>query len=270
MEPYYIIKEEESMKTGKRMLCFLLAVVMSCGMGLTGNSMKAEAAAKVEVTKYIRCGVGECRGRQIKVYMPGKEDDIKNIKVYAGKKTTKNLVVKQTARVKSSNKKAAYEAELTIYAKKKGTYKIKFDVYKSKNSKRSSHTITVRARGEGIDVLDKVTINGKKVYDMDTMGMYRISGRYYTTAKSGKVKFKLDEGCKIDSITMYTYTENDNRESRPFKNGSKVTFGKYGIHNRSSSDGWRRPLWGITQFVINYTDKNTGTQGATEFYIYKR
>lgn len=88
------------MKTGKRILCFLLAVVMTRSMGLTGNSMKAEAATTASVPKYIRCGVGMKNYASTYVYMLGKDDSIKNIKVYEGNKTTKNLVVKQTSRAK--------------------------------------------------------------------------------------------------------------------------------------------------------------------------
>lgn len=260
------------MKTGKRILCFLLAVVMTCSMGLAGNSMEAKAATKVSITKYIRCGVGMKYYTSTSVYMPGKNDDIKNIKVYEGKNTTKNLVVKQTSRTKNTYSGAAYgsQATLTMYATKKGTYKIKFDVYKSKTSKRSSHTITVRARGNSSNALETVTIDNKKIYDVNKNSYNNDSYSYYTTAKSGKVKFTLDEGCKITNITVYTYKKNGTSQSKSFKNGKKITFGKYG-YGYSSSTGWSKPIWGNTNFAITYTDKNNkGVSNIMNFSIYTK
>ncbi len=267
MEPYYFFKEEKFMKIGKRILCFLLAVIMTCSIGLAGNSMEAEAATKVSITKYIRCGVGMRHNISTDVYMPGKDDNIKNIKVYKGKKTTKNLVVKQTSRSKNTGTYDNYGsvARLTMYAKKKGTYKIKFDVYKSKTTKRSSHTITVRARGNTDSALDSVTIDGKKVYDVNKNSAFTFF--CYTTATSGKVKFTLDDGCKIKNITMRTYKRDSNPVNKKFKNGSKAAFGKYG-QDSSNSTSWNKSMWGRTEFEIEYTDENNkGAVDKAAFYI---
>lgn len=261
------------MKTRKRILCFLLAAVMTCSMGLAVNSTEAEAARQVGVTKYIRCGVGEWNSTTISVDMPGKDDTIKNIKVYEGKKTTKNLVVQQTQWVSYTNSINNYYAKgvLTLYAKKKGTYKIKFDVYKNKKSKRSSHTITVRANGNSASVLNKVTVDGKKVYDADKATNNDNSYAYYTSAESGKVKFTLDEGCKITKITVSTYKKNSNSATskKSFKNGKRITFGKDGYTTFYSND-WHKPMWGSTAFEIIYRDKNDKKLHSEQFYIYRR
>ena len=261
------------MKTGKRILCFLLAAVMSCGMGLTGNSMKAEAETKALVAKYIRCGVGMRNYKSMAVQMPGKDDNVKNIKVYEGNKTTKNLVVKQTSKTKNTSATYKSSAAFALYAKKKGTYKIKFDIYKSKNSKRSSHTITVRARGNNGGALDTVTVDGKKVYDVNKNNEDYYF--YYTTAKSGKVKFKLDEGCKITGITMLTYKKNSSAQTaKSFKNGKKATFGKYAYtysYSNSNTSGWNKSMWAATGFKIYYTDKNNkGEENFVTFVINRK
>ncbi len=250
------------MKIGKRILCMLLAVIMTCSMGLAVNSMEAEAAAKkVSVAKYVRCGVGVENYTSTSVSMPGKDDNIKNIKVYEGKKTTKNLVVKQTYRGGGAYSSLA---TLTMYAKKKGTYKIKFDVYKSKTSKRSSHTITVYAKRNGGGVLKTVTIDNKKIYDADNHdpNPNTMAGGYYTTAKSGKVKFTLNEGYKITKIEIYA------SKNKKFKNGSKVTFER--AKNTSDSTSWSKPMFGTNRFVIHYTDKKNGTTGMTAFWILRK
>lgn len=259
------------MKTGKRILCFLLAAVMTCSMGLAVNSTEAEAATTVSSPNYIRCGVGMKNYTAAYVSMPGKDDNIKNIKVYEGNKTTKNLVVKQTSRTKNTYSGATYgsNATLTLYAKKKGTYKIKFDVYKSKSAKRSSHTITVRARGNSSSALDSVTVDGKKVCDANKNN---VNYSYYTTAKSGKVKFALDEGCKITRIEMATYNKKNAsaQTKKSFKNGRKATFGKYG-YEYSSSSSWNKSMWAPTTFTIYYTDRNDKGQSKSMSYtIYRR
>ena len=91
----------------------LLAVVMSCGVGLAGNSMKAEAEATVTVPQSVRCGVGMRNNTSISISLPSESDSIKNIKVYEGKKTTKNLVVKQTSH---TNGTYTTTATLALYA----------------------------------------------------------------------------------------------------------------------------------------------------------
>lgn len=257
------------MKTGKRLLCMILAAVMTCSMGLAGNGTKAEAAVKASAAKYIRCGIGMKNYVSTTVYMPGKNDNIKNIKVYKGRKRTNNIVVKQTYRMKNTYKGAVYGSQttLTMYAKKKGTYQVKFDVYKNKTSRRSSHVITVRANGNSNSALMKVTLNGRKIFDANKdKHLYG----YYTTAKSGKVKFIMDEGCRITNITVHTCKKNSYVQTvKPFKNGRKITFGKYG--SVSSSDvSWSKPMWAPTSFTIYYTDKNNGGEASSiSFTIYR-
>ena len=130
----------------------------------------------------------------------------------------------------------------------------------------------MRARGNYGGVLDTVTVGGKKIYDVNKKDNKVGSYYHYTTAKSGKVKFKLDEGCKITKITVSTYNKKNSSApvDKSFKNGKKLTFGKYG-YKYSSYYGWNKPMWAPTNFTIYYTDKyNKGVESFITFVIFRK
>ncbi|MCI8483267.1 MAG: hypothetical protein HFH41_02875 [Lachnospiraceae bacterium] len=258
------------MKLGKRILSLVLAAVMCCGMGFAVSGTEAEAAAKVTVPKVIRCGVGMRKTQTITINMPGKDDKIKNVKVYEGSKKTKNLVVKETYRYRYSGTgttSTTYPStsNLTFYAKKEGVYKIKFDVYKTKTARRSSHTITVRAKEHGDSIIQGVTLDGQNIWD--PYNPYS----HYTTKKSGKLKFTLADGCKIKKITVSYPDKKGKTQYKSIKNGKKVTFGQYG-YQYSTSSSWGQNMWAGTSISITYTDKynQKGVTYYTNYTIYTK
>lgn len=253
------------MKLGKRILSLVLAAVMCCGMGVAVNGTEAEAAAKVSVPKVVRCDVGMNKSQSVYISMPGKDDRVKNIRVYKenGKTKTRDLVVKETSRYHYSNSEGMTypsTSNLTYYAKKAGVYKIKFDVYKTKKARRSTHTITVRAKENGSSIIQAVTLDGQNIWDPHN------TYSHYTTKKSGKIKFGLADGCKIKKITM-SYTDQKGKSHyKTIKNGKKVTFGQYG-YQYTSTTSWNQNMWAGTSFTITYTDKYN-QKGATYSTIY--
>ncbi len=253
-------------KNGKRKiyvkaLSLLLAFAFIFGAGFAAGGRDVQAASSVYVVSKARCGVGMRYSSTVTVNLVASTDTIKNIKVYSGtkgSKKTSNLVVKRTYQYKSSYRPYA---DLTFYAKKAGTYRIKFDVYKSSKSKRTSRTVTVFASGYGSSI-SKVTLD-KTTATSSAANM----SSYYTTKSSAKVKFTMAKGLKIKKITASYLDQNGKVKTKTFKNGSKITFGKYG----SSSDTdyiWQRGMFAYTHFVISYTDSYAQDDSAvyTAYY----
>jgi len=246
------------MKATKKLLCFFLTCILTCSAGFVLNCQETEAASTVWAPNDVRCGVGLRYSGSASISLVSKSDSIKNLKVYQGKKKTKNLFVRMTYKYKSDS--SPY-AQLSFYAKKAGNYKIKFDVYKSAKSKRCSRTINVHAKGYGT-IISTVSINGKKVTND-----YSNYSSYYAGAGSAKVKFSLADGCKIKKIRVSRYDQNGQAKKVSFKNGSKVTFGKYG----SSSDNdysWQKGMWSTTTFEITYKNKYAQNVDNSESVIY--
>lgn len=254
------------MKISRKLLCFLLAIVLGCCTGIIGNCQKAEAAIKVWAPSNVRCGVGMRYAASARIDLVSPKDTIKNIKAYQGKKRTSNLIVKQTYRYHSEYTSSPY-ATLTFYAKKTGTYKIKFDVYKTAKSKRTSREITVHAKGYG-GVISSVSLNGKYIIKDS-----KDCSSYYYHGSSAKVKFGLAKGYKIKKIRIVRYDQNGDPKRVAFKNGKKVTFGKYGSSLDTEST-WQRAMWSLTQFEITYRDSFAqdvdNNEYTTYYYLYTK
>lgn len=252
------------MKTIKKLLCILLAVTLACGSGFIMDCQKVDAAYKVYAPNDVRCGVGKRYCRTVTVDLVSASDTIKNIKIYQGRRQSRNLVVKLTSKGRTDYNPYA---TFTYYAKKPGTYKIKFDVYKSKRAKRASRVIAVHAQGYNSSIT-AVSFNGKNI-----IKDYQDCYNYYTDKKSGKIKFTLANGYRIKKIRMSYYDQNGDVKTVAFKNGKKVSFGRYG----SSWDietYWQKSMWATTQFDITYTDRYAqnvdNNEHTVSYYIYSR
>lgn len=252
------------MKAIKKMLCILLAITLACGVGVMTDCQKAEAAYKVYAPNDVRCGVGKRYYKTARIDLVSGEDTIKNIKVYQGKKKSKNLVAKLTALSHSDYSPYAY---ITYYAKKPGTYKIKFDVYKSKKSKRTSRVITVHAQGYDSSIV-AVSFNGKNI-----VKDYKDCYSCYTDRKSGKIKFTLAKGYSIKKIRMSYRDQNGDWKTIAFKNGKKATFGRYGYSSDTESY-WSKDMWALTQFEITYKDRYAqnvdNSEHTVSYYVYTK
>lgn len=237
------------MKKMKKMMCLLLAAVMvfSVGFAVNGKEAKAaEAENKMPVPKAVRCGVGAYNDNYVSIPLAKNTSTVKNIKVYKGKKKTKNLVVKK---VYTSRSEVEPYAEYRLYAKKSGKYTIKYNVY-TDGKKGKTQQIKVRAQGYG-NSIESVTINKKNIrkYIAD----YSPNYTYYTTKDKVKVKFKAAKGCKIKKIEMTYYDKNGKEVTKKIKNGKKVTLGKY-AYSRSSSYSSAKDMWAYTTFKVTYKD----------------
>lgn len=256
------------MKKMKKMMCLLLAAVMVLSAGFAVNGTEAEAADAntLKAPKAVRCGVGASNGRYVEIPLTSKTGDIKDIKVYKGKKKTSNLVVKKAYVYRDETEPTA---ELRIYAKKAGKYTVKYNVYADGKKTGKTRKFTVNAKGYG-SVLSSVTINKKNVTKY--VANYEPTS-YYTTKDKIKVKFKAAAGCKVKKIEMVYRDKNGKEVVKKIKNGKKVKLGQYAGY-RSTSYSWSKDMWAVTTFRITYVDKysqyDTKAERTTSFNVYKR
>lgn len=247
----------------KKIMCLLLTAVMTLSVGFAVNSPEAKAAGdKLKAPKNVRCGAGLSNGTSVDIPISAKKGDVKNIKVYKGKKKTKDAAAKKTYLYRSEN----YQSYVTlqIHAKKAGKYIVKYDVYEDGKKKGKTRNFTVHADGYG-NVLSSVSIDKKNVtkYVSD----YQPNG-CYTTKDKIKINFKVAKGCKIKKIEMSYYNKKGEYVTKKIKNGQKVTLGNY---VGKSSNSWSR--WASTRFDITYTDSydqyNTKANRTTSYYVNK-
>ena len=246
---------EQSCKKSRSFIYGLLAMVLIVGTVFITSSFKVTAVSRVTVPSNTRCGVGMRNSSSITVRLVTKGDYIKNLK-----SNSKNLVVRQTYRYDASNP----YVQLQFYAKKKGTYRIRFNVHHANNKKYTSRSIKVHAAGTG-GVIASCAINGKNV-----MNNSYYSSTYYTTKKSGKVRFKLSAGYKISKIDVIKYDQNGNSVPKRFKNGKSIKYGVYGYSYYSNSCNYsvsNKGFFADTQFRITYKDNYNNTTGTTSFFI---
>ncbi len=242
------------MKKMKRIMCLLLAAVMVFSVGFAVNGTEAEAADTTSAPKAVRCGVGASNGRDLSIPLASNTSTVKNIKVYQGKKKTKNLVVK---RVYTNRDEETPYVEYRVYAKKSGKYTIKYNVY-TNGKKGKTQQIKVRAQGYGSSI-ESVIVNKKNIRKY--VANYRPDETYYTSKDKVTVKFKAAKGCKIKKIEMTYRDKNGKMVTKKIKNGKKVTLGKY-ASSRSSSYSSSKEMWAYTTFEITYKDsynKNSDT-----------
>lgn len=260
------------MRKMRRIMCLLLALVMTLSVGFAVNGTEAKAADdKLKAPKNVRCGVGMANSSSVNIPVASKEKkgDVKNIKVYdsKGKKKSKNAVVKKT-RLYRSDSNQSY-ASLSLYAKKAGKYVVKYDVFENGKKKGKTRQFTMKANGYGT-ALSSVAINKKETRKY-IEGYYPTT--YYTTKDKITIKFKAAAGCKIKKIEMSYYDKNGKWVTKKVKNGKKVTLGKY-AESYSYSSGSSKDMWAETRFTITYTDKydqyNTKAKKTTSYYVYKK
>lgn len=256
------------MKKMKKVLCLLLAAVITVSMGLAVNGQEAQAADKLKAPKAMRCGVGQRNSNYVRLPIASKTDVIKNIKVYKGKSKSKNLVIKKTYKsLDETNPYVGY----SIYAKKAGKYTVKYNVYNGKK-KGKTKKFTVHAKGYG-DAIASVSINKKNVTKFNA-NYYPVSS-YYTSKSKIKIKFKAAAGCKIKKVTMSYYDKNGKYVTKTIKNGKTVKLGAYG-ESYSSNYSWSKDTYARTEFTVYYVDKydqydyENGEMASDTYYVYKK
>lgn len=251
------------MKGMKKIICHLLAVVMTLSVCFAVNGTEAKAAdGQLKAPKHVRCGAGLSNGTSVDIPISAKKGDIKNIKVYKGKKKSKDAAAKKTYLYRSESYQSY--ATLQVHAKKAGKYIVKYDVYEDGKKKGKTRSFTVHADGYG-DVISSVTIDKKNVTKY--VSGYQPDG-CYTTKDKIKINFKVAKGCKIKKIEMTYFNKKGELVTKKIKNGQKVTLGNYA---GKSSDSWSR--WASTRFDITYTDSydqySTKAKRTTSYYVYK-
>ena len=162
-------------------------------------------------------------------------------------------------------------AEISYYSAKTGKFTIKFDVYSSNTKKKvSSHTLTAY------------------IYDDIPVKSVLIDGKSFgsiVTKDAVTVKVTMNKGYTLKKVECGTYgkpTKGDyGHESstityKRFKNGSKITLGKYPDYSASNSDSgeyryhyMNTSLLPQTQILITYVDKYTGLETTTSYSLYK-
>jgi hypothetical protein len=231
----------------------IITAIVLIGIIASTHPVAAQAAAATVQSK-VRCGVGMKHHDSLTVNLTEDTDYIENLRT-----SSKYLTVKCT--YQSGSAEEPY-AEITFYATKKGTYTMKFDVYKANGKKRKSYSVKVYASGSG-NALQTIAINGKKIAINSTYS-------HYTAAKSAKIKFGLATGCKIKKITVYQYDQNGEHQTSIFKNGSNITFGKYGYSAEYTSKSWSRSLFAYTEFEITYYDSFDKQTHTVDYTIYTK
>lgn len=256
------------MKKMKKVLCMLLAAVITVSMGLAVGGQEAQAADKLKAPKAMRCGVGQRNSNYVRLPIASKTDVIKDIKVYKGKAKTKNVVIKKTYKsLDDTNPYVGY----SIYAKKAGKYTVKYNVYNGKK-KGKTKKFTVHAKGYG-DPISSVTINKKNVTKFNAN--YNPTSSYYTSKSKVKIKFKAAAGCKIKKITMSYYDKNGKYVTKNIKNGKTVKLGTY-AEGYSSDYSWSREAYARTTFTVYYVDRYSqyqyedGEMDSDTYYVYKK
>jgi hypothetical protein len=212
-----------------------------------------EASAASNVPTKVRCGVGAI-GESNFTIAHKKNEKIKNLK-----SKSKYLKV-------SLQKIDAYQTEIDFYCLKSGTYKLTFDKYKS-NKKQRSYTVTVYAQKTINGVVKSISFNGKKV----TSNVINQKGniQYYPGQTSGKIKIELANKMKIKKITVSKLNSNGESETKTVKNGSKISFGQYGLSRKYSDDEEDEYQWSkepLAETVISIQYKDTLTNET--FYTF--
>lgn len=255
------------MKKMRKVMCLLLAMVMTLSVGFAVNGTEAKAADnKLKAPKAVRCGIGAANSAYVRIPLTAQNGDVKNITVYQGKKKSKKLVVKRTYVSRSETRPYA---GLDIYAKKAGKYTVKYNVYANGKKQGKVRQFVVNANGYG-GALSSVTVDKKNVkkyianYYPDT---------YYTSKSKIKIKFKPAAGVKIKKIEV-TYINKKGKEvTKAIKNGQKVTLSQNAMYD-SSKYNWSTNIWARTQFTVTYVDKydqyNTKELKTTNFSVYRR
>ncbi|SEL05387.1 hypothetical protein SAMN04487770_105114 [Butyrivibrio sp. ob235] len=208
------------------------------------------------------------------------------------------------AKAEKTNKFHAYgEYAIRFYTKKAGTYKFYYDALDQDGNVITTKTIKVVAMEDG-DPIKEATFAGKRFYvSANTQykgketNLYSTKDRAYTTKSSGKLKFKMNKGFKIQKIEVgYTtvgYRDNSTDDSwaiqnkgtvwTEVKNGMKITLsstdeGKpwYEKAKRHDAPGQSR-IYSTERYEqrartfirITYLDKRNGTTGSSTFTIYR-
>ena len=266
-------------KASKSFLCIILAIMLSISGVIFSPAMEVSASATTqpatEYLKNVRAGVGMRYSGSVEITLRTKGQTIKKVK-----SNSKNLVAKQTYRYTSDSSHGSYyyNSDISFYAKKAGKYKISFDIVNANGKKvGKTRTITVRASGTG-DVIKSAKIGKQNMLSNPDYNSY------FTTKKSGKVKFTLAKGAKIKKITSSSYDAKGKMITKNFKNGKKANIGTYAYgYDRkdnytygdyySNYSNWSRGFYGYTRFEITYTDSyslNPKQERTTNFYVYRR
>lgn len=253
------------MKKMKRIMCFLLAAVMTLSVGFAVNGTEAKAADENarKAPKAVRVGVGERYSSYVTIPLASKTDVVKNIKVYKGKSKTKNVVLKRVE--KSSYETDAY-VRYAVRAKKAGNYTVKYNVYADGKKKGKTQKFTVYAQGYG-NSISKVTVNKKNITKF--INAYTPSRYYYTTKNTVKMKFTPAKGCKIKKVEMIYRDKNGKEVTKKIKNGKKVKLGQY-AEAYSSENYSGKDLYAETTFKVTYKDRCDDEENTYYVYVMKK
>lgn len=236
------------MKNLKKMLSALLALALLLTV-FTVPTLEVNAATYGKVPSKVRI-IPKTTYQDITFDLSDKDDKIINIKT-----SSKSLKAKQTynyVQINDSSNDITKYAEISFYASKDGKYTLKFDIADKNGKKKSSHKVTVYAYS---DMPVKYIKLNNKPLDQSNL----VSG------KSGKVKVTMNKGYKIKKLEYGVYKQSSSEMIyKKFKNGSKVTYGKYvnsydyefkSNYSSYYTKYWRRGLMAPTEIKITYTDK---------------
>lgn len=166
-------------------------------------------------------------------------------------------------------------AEISYYSSKTGKYTIKFDVYDATTKKKvSSHTLTAY------------------IYDDSPVKSLFIDGNDYYKNYSNiiskdavTIKVTMNKDYKLSKVEYGTYGkptkdefggERNTMTYKRFKNGTKITLGKYANYSSSNSETetyryhyMNTSLFPQTQIKVTYVDKYTGAEDCIYYTLYK-
>ncbi len=266
------------MRISKKIACFLFAACMAVSVLAVPNT-KAYAQAKVSSEK-MNITVNSTYTNQIEITYSEGDAQIKNIKT-----NSKNLIAKQTYQYYHQEAYTYSErpygyARIGLFAKKAGNYRVTFDVCGPDGSKKSSHSLRVKAGNSDRNEspVKKATFAGKETF-------FELCGK-----KSGKFKVEMNKGYKLKSITMITDDANGKSVEKKIKNNTKVTLGEYAYKSEDDYTYYdydydpvtyqetRRERWSYylysdmfaqTEFRVEYVNTKTKTQGTAYFSLYR-
>lgn len=263
----------------------LFAATLAMGLLFTAP-VTADAATTTKTTtisaqsEYLyNSGISNSGAIYVKLDEPG--DYITNIK-----SKNPSLIAKQAYAYSyyyktpdSTYNGSDYNAIIGLYAKKNLTTSVTFDVYGENNKKKETKTVKVIVKSTSYkSPVKSVTFSGKPI---EYNKLY--------SAKSGKVKVKMNKNFKLLKLEVGTYTSpkktiegNTIRHDsemvyKKFKNNSKITLGKYGYnysYYTKYSDGKRylsssSDILATTSIRITYLDKKTKNTGTIYYTIHK-
>ncbi|WP_026666193.1 hypothetical protein [Butyrivibrio sp. FC2001] len=208
------------------------------------------------------------------------------------------------AKAEKTNKYHAYgKYSINFYTKKAGTYKFSYDALDHDGNVITTRTIKVVAREDGY-AIKEATFAGKRFYVSANSrykgketNLYSSKDGAYTTKSSGKLKFKMNKGFKIQKIEVgyntVGYRDNSTTDSwsilpkgtvwTEVKNGKKITLSTTdeGGPSYEKTKRYDAPTQqkirsteiheqrSTTYIRVTYLDKRNGTTKREMFTIYK-